>query len=431
MDDIKGIVDNLAGSLADKYLLAMDAAGTETAHLPVDEIVGLAAKLKKEDLAKSGMADQIALDAERYYLEQLKDRHPALYEEYLEVKKSKQSKELKREVFLKLERVFPDTEMKLRYIEGKMGLNIQSDREYFVRACRAIASRRITGEIESLRSLFAQHSGGTDHFGDYLNIIGFLDVIALSILFRKQILETIADSFGGKKMRIVFYKCLRLTHDGGDVGFHHLLDDYYGFDKNGKRLKFIAKADFFQLDAIKNIVRKFREFNLLSENTVIVSDFDLLKFKGYEMPRDRVNTYLSSLKKYFSGTDVAVRLETEYFKGKDFNSQFTEIWKSIDWGAGKYINHNEFLRIERDYKDHFSQTMKSWNDERNHYYSVSSTARNIAEGIYVSSEPTIVFVFGEATVHGERFNLATGIKIPFLGLEKMKAKIQQDAIVLV
>ncbi len=126
-----------------------------------------------------------------------------------------------------------------------------------------------------------------------------------------------------------------------------------------------------------------------------------------------------------------MQLETKYFQSQVFDSSFTEIWESIDGGNGVYINSDEFIRIEKDYKTHFSQTMESWDDDRNHYYSVSSVARNIAEGNAISSEPTIVFGFGESTVHGERFNLITENKVPFLGLEKMKAKIQEAGIIAV
>lgn len=428
MKTVKEIINHLTESLNGKYLSAIDMGEIQASNLPIDEIIGLAAKLKKEDLAKSGMADQIALDAEKYYLEQLRARYPKLYEEYFEAKSSKLNKEQKRKLFLKLEEIFPDTEIKLKYIESKMRFDIHSDREYIIRACRTIASHHIAEEIENLKILFDQHSGNATHFNNYLNIIDFLDEITLSALFRKQMLKTLASAFAGKRVRIIFYKCLRLTHDGGEVGFHHLLDDHFGFDKDGKRLKFIVEADIFQLNAIKKVIEKFRELNLTSENILIISDFDLLKFKGYNVPQDKINAYLNCLKEYFSKANITIQLETEYFKVRSFNSKFAEIWESIDKGYGKYINHDEFLRIERDYKDHFSKTMKKWDDDRNRYYSVSSVARNIAEGIYLSSKSTIMFVFGESVVHGDRFNLATKIKTPFLGLEKMKAKVQEDGI---
>lgn len=428
MKDVKKITNHSSEVLADKYLSVIDLGETKVANLPIDEILGFAAKLKKEDMAKSGMADQIALDAERYYLEQLKDKHFALYQDYFNAKNSKLNKEQKRKLFSRLGQIFSDTEIKLEYIENKMKLNIQSDRGYLIQACRTIASRHITEEIENLKILFTQYSGSIVNFCNYLNVIDFLDDVVISTLFRKEMLKNIATCFSGKKTRIIFYKCLRLTHDGGDVRFYHLLNDHIGFDKNGKRLKFIAKADIFQLNAIKKIIGKLRELNITSENILIVSDFDLLKFKGYNISQDKINAYRNCLKEYFSKTNITIMPETEYFIEGDFESKFVEIWESIEKGSGKYINHSEFIRIERDYKDHFSKTMKKWDDDRNHYYSVSSVARNIAEGIFLSSEPTIVFVFGETIVHGERFNLATTTKIPFLGLKKMNAKIQEDGI---
>lgn len=429
MKSVEEISKNLKKRLADRYMYAIDSGESKASHLPIDEIIGLATKLKKETLASNGMADQVALDAEKYYLKKLQELHPTLHEKYLQTRNSDLSKEQKREIFSHLEEVFPDTEMKLEYIEKRMGLDIHLDREYVVQACDIIASRHINEDVGSLKALFTQRLNKVDDFNKYLNAVYFLDSVSISILFRKEMLEMIADNFTGQKIDLIFYKCLRLTHDGGHVGFHHLLDDHQGFDKDGNSLKFIAEADFYQLDKIKYIVNQLEKFGVISENTVLVSDYDLLKFKEYKPSYDKITTYLNCLQEYFHDENINLQLETKYFQNQIFNSSFTEIWESIDAGCGVYINSGEFIRIEDDYKKHFSQTMRNWDDERNHYYSVSSVARNIAEGNAISSKPTLVFGFGESTVHGERFNLKTEAKVPFLGLEKMKAKIQEKGII--
>ncbi len=284
MKTIEEISKNLTKILAGRYLSAVDSGESKAAYLPIGEILGLAAKLKKEAWAESGMADQVALDAEKFYLEKLKTLDHALHEKYLQTRDNNLNKEQKREIFKHLEEVFPDTEIKLKYIEKRMKLDIHLDREYILRACDNIASRHINEEIENLKTFFTQRLDNTNDFNNYLNTIYFLDSISISVLFRKEMLEIIADNFAGKKIRLIFYKCLRLTHDGGHVGFYHLLDDHKGFDKNGNPLKFIAEADFYQLDKIQYIVNQLENLGIISENTVLVSDFDLLKFKAYHPP---------------------------------------------------------------------------------------------------------------------------------------------------
>ena len=225
MKTVKEISKNLTKILASRYLSAIDSGELKAAYLPIDEILGLAAKLKKEAWVKSGMADQVALDAEKFYLEKLKKLNPGLHEDYLQTRNNDLNKEQKREIFKHLEEVFPDTKMKLEYIEKRMKLDINLDRKYILQACDNIASRHINEEIENLRTFFTQHLNNINDFSNYLNAIYFLDSISVSILFRKEMLKIIVDNLAGKKIRLIFYKCLRLTHDGGRVGFHHLLSD--------------------------------------------------------------------------------------------------------------------------------------------------------------------------------------------------------------
>lgn len=425
MKSITKITNSFSRSLTTKFIEAIDAGDTKSStNVPTNEIIGLASKLKIEKMAKSGAADRISYDAERYYAKKLREEFPDLFKEYRKVRVAKiKDKELNRQVFAKIEQIFPDAEIKQKYIADRMGFHIHSDRKYLIKACQMIASRRVDEEVRNLRSLFIRYSNPA-RFNEYLYIIHYLDNICNQILFKKQMLKILAEGFSDRRIRIIFYKCLRLTHNGGNVGFYEKLDDHIGFDKNGKHIKFIAEADFFQLDSIKNIVRKFRQLHLSSENLLLISDFDLLKFKGYFIPLQKINIYLNNLKNYFNREKIEVELDTEYFDSPYFLASFKEIWKSIDEGSRDYIGQSEFLRIERSYEDVFSKVMKDWDSEHNHYYSVNSVARNIAEGIYLSSEPTIVFVFGDSTVHGERFNLATRTKIPFLSIQKMKAKIE-------
>src|SRR5690606_14294661 len=124
---------------AGRYFSAVESGESRAAYLPIEEVLGLAAKLKKEAWTESGMADQVAFDAERFYLEKLKALDSALHEEYLQTRNNDLSKEQKREIFKRLKEVFPDTQIKLEYIEKRMKLDVRVDRGYLLRACDNIA----------------------------------------------------------------------------------------------------------------------------------------------------------------------------------------------------------------------------------------------------------------------------------------------------
>ncbi|MGC2236784.1 MAG: hypothetical protein WA584_11525 [Pyrinomonadaceae bacterium] len=426
MKDIDQIIEIQTESLKLRYLNAIDTlSNDDISNIPVEEITSLAAKLKRKKLTQLGLANQIAAEAEEYYTEQLKQQQPHLYKNYI-LQKNQTDKAQKKAFFSKLYLIFPDTDLKNEYIENKLKFDLNRDKSYLIQACHDIAYRRTQEEVENFRKMFERYAVNADHFEKYLNAVMFLKELAISILFQKELFQIIAKGFSVEKIRLIFYKCLRLTHEGGVVGFCDSLEDHFGLDKNGNKLKFLGEADLHQLDVIKNIIQNLSELGVVSQNILIVSDFDLLKFKGYKIPRTKIERYVENIEKYIDNKDINTYLDTQYFRAESFETKFTEICESIRKGNDDYIKNKEFLRIEEDYYVHFSKTMKNWTYNLNHHYSVNSVARNIAEGIYLSDTPSVIFIFEESLVNGKRFNLAVKNQIPFLGLKKMKAKVKMD-----
>jgi hypothetical protein len=249
-----------------------------------------------------------------------------------------------------------------------------------------------------------------------------MDAVSVATLFRRELLHMLADGYAGHELRALFYKCLRLTHERGRVSFYSELDDHIGFDRDGNSITFVGNAELYQLDTIANIARGITRFGITPRNVLVVCDFDLHKFAGYEIPRPQLMAYVTNVKEYLRDVDVDVVLQTEYFHSDTFHVTFADVLRSIMRRDGRFIHRTEFERIEQDYFRHYSKSMEGWNAARNEYYSIRSVARNVAEGLELSNGNAIVYVFNESLVNGERFSLKAANKVPFVGLRKVKLK---------
>lgn len=418
MRTISEILQERAEALSETYLSAIRSQSREAARsLPVDEVMHVAAKLKRLYFNQTGISQMIASDASAYYEEQLKKIDRGLHLGYVQSKQPNASDDLKAAVFAALARVYPDTPIKTRYIEEKLALDPASDQAFVIQAARQVAYRRAKEQIASLEKHFTKLASRSA-FEPFLNLFRYIEESSVATLFQKELIQTIAAGYGGQEIKAMFYKCLRLTHEYGRVSFYAGLDDHNGFDRDGHRVTFSGDADVYQLNVIRDILRGFLHFGISPRGVVIVCDFDLYKFAHYEVPRPQLLTYFNQVQEYFRDANVDVRLQTEYFGGDTFQAVLADVMSSIIRGDERFVRHAEFKRIEQAYFDHYSKSMENWTAAVNEYYSIRSVARNIAEGMELAPANAIVFLFNESLVNGERFNLKTSKKVPFVGLRK-------------
>ncbi|HNY39618.1 MAG TPA: hypothetical protein PKJ41_04455 [Bryobacteraceae bacterium] len=408
--------------MSDAYLSAIHSQDPKASRtVPVEEIMHLASKLKRLYLHRTGLSKTIEREASAYYEEHLKRIDPALHAAYTQIKQADATRELKAAVFAQLSRVCPDRDVKARFIETKLALDPVREQQFIIEAAQQIAYRKTMEEVTTLKRLFTRLAR-SEKFESFLNLVRYIEDNSIVTLFHSSLIQALARAYAGQDTVAIFYKCLRLTHERGRVSFYPGLDDHIGSDRHGNLIIFPGDGEVYQLATIANIARAFVRFGVRPQTVVLVCDFDLQKFSGYETPRQDLLHYVGHLKHYFDNNEVTVVLQTEYFASTAFHAGFAEVLEAIRLRDGSVVNCAQFDKIEQDYFNHYSKTMDDWNATRNEYYAIRSLSRNVAEGIELASANAIVFVFNESLVNGERFNLKTTRKVPFVGLRKPRLK---------
>jgi hypothetical protein len=418
MLEVGEIIREESAALAARYVaVVLDGMADMGSGVPIQEIMHLAAKLKRQSFASTGKSAELEKAAARHYEDMLARTHPELYARYIQALAGKTTPESRRAAFAEITAVCPDTPIRTAYIEHGLALDLAVDRPFIDDASRIVAMRRAREHVRNLTTLVS-NKGAPDEVRRFLNIRRLIVGRAASIVFEHELWRTLARGCSGTTIEMIFYKCLRLTHDKGEVSFYPGLDDYEGVDKDGCAVMFPSRGEVFQLDTINAIVADAAKFGLQSKNTIVICDFDLYKFEGYSVPGQEVMEYTRRVKDYLRHAKLSVILQTDFFAGSTFLQSVTAIERSITCADGRFIAAEEFATVERAYFEHYSKSMVHWSVDRSRCYSVRSVARNIAEGLVLSLTPSIVFAFNESLVNGVRFNLATSRKIPFAGLRK-------------
>jgi hypothetical protein len=184
--------------------------GGELNGISIKEIENLAGKKKRIFFRDSGLMERLLDESELAFQEFLKSRNLGLYRRYINARKGQAETTESRDTFQQIANEFPEQDFKNKYLTDALVPSRISEKHYFTSAIEDIISRRRAERRRALVKRRAPYGEQLDNFLESLKI-NTSDIHHLSRL------EEIAFQHmsGNNPLTILFYFCLRQTHNRG------------------------------------------------------------------------------------------------------------------------------------------------------------------------------------------------------------------------
>ncbi len=407
---IHSIIDRRADKIYNLFI-----SGREIQRASIKEICSLATKIKRTYLVSTGKMREIGEEAEINFREQLRKQNPAILEKYLEVKRAKADVESNFTID-----GISEQQYKINYIMERTKI-LPSEQDFHRAAIRNLIAKKMGPEIERAERLRKTFKGKSLHEASLQNFLVSREIIlnkSLDILHKSSLDSLLMGAAGGNRASFIYYFCMRWKNCEGVVDIAPDLKPFNIRNTQGDIEERDGTSKLFQLITTNAMLAELTELPIKHE--MIIADFDLSKFgKRVGIPQyEKLESYLQDVKKHLN-PQIEIIKQTQFFEALGFKeSEYDSIFNSLYRNDGKFFSPTEFERELNHNLKSKARFLNNWDGESNRYYTASTIARNITEGLILSrsNQEKAIVVFDKNAIIGTQFNSNVSRKIPVICL---------------